>query len=114
MKFKLDENLPVEAANLLKDAGHDAHSVHEEQLRGAADSSIARVCQREQRILITLDLDFAAITTYRPPEYFGIIVLAWFGRTETAYLLSSRVSSDYFGLSPSRGVSGLWTRPGHV
>lgn len=49
--------------------GHDAHSVLDEGLRGAADPSIAKVCQDEQRILITLDLN------YPPQDYFGIIVL---------------------------------------
>ena len=34
MKFKIDENLPVEAAELLRDAGHDAHTVGEESLTG--------------------------------------------------------------------------------
>jgi len=75
MKFKLDENLPIEATTLLRDRGHDAHSVRDEQLRGAADFSIAQVCQREQRILITLDLDFANIRHYPPSHCCGIIVL---------------------------------------
>lgn len=34
MKFKIDENLPVEAVLLLREAGHDALSVHEQGLRG--------------------------------------------------------------------------------
>ena len=75
MKFKLDENLPVELGALLRGVGHDAHSVLDEHLRGAADHSIAKVCQDEQRILLTLDLDFANIKTYPPQNYDGIIVL---------------------------------------
>jgi predicted nuclease of predicted toxin-antitoxin system len=46
-----------------------------EDLRGASDPSIAKVCQVEQRILITLDLDFANIRNYPPQDYHGIIVL---------------------------------------
>lgn len=75
MKFKLDENLPIEATVLLRSSDHDAHSVHDEQLQGAADPSIAQACQREQRILITLDLDFADIRRYPPSLYSGLIVL---------------------------------------
>jgi predicted nuclease of predicted toxin-antitoxin system len=60
---------------LLRADGHDAHSVLDEHLRGAAAPSIAKVSQDEQRILITLDLDFADITTYPPQDYHGIIVL---------------------------------------
>lgn len=75
MKFKLDENLPSGLGALLRADGHDAHSVLDEDLSGAPDSSITRVCQDEQRILITLDLDFANIQTYPPQDCYGIIVL---------------------------------------
>ena len=44
-------------------------------MRGSADPSIATICQDEQRILITLDLDFANIKTHPPQDYHGIIVL---------------------------------------
>ena len=75
MKFKFDENLPSDLGAMLRAEGHDAHSVLDEQLGGAADSSIARVCQEEQRVLITLDLDFADISAYPPQDYHGIIIL---------------------------------------
>jgi len=75
MKFKLDENLPAEVGVQLRREGHDAHSVFDENLRGGSDLSIAKVCQDEQRILITLDLDFAHLTNYPPHDYPGIIVL---------------------------------------
>jgi len=87
MRFKLDENLPIEAATRLRDSGHDAHSVHDEQLRGAEDQSIERVCQAEQRILITLDLDFADIRHYPPSLYSGIVVLR-LSRQDRASLLA--------------------------
>lgn len=34
MQFKIDENLPVEIAELLLDAGYDAKTVHEQKLGG--------------------------------------------------------------------------------
>lgn len=75
MRFKFDENLPCDLGALLRRSGHDAHSVLDENLCGAADPSIARVCREEQRILVTLDLDFAHIKNYPPQDYHGIIVL---------------------------------------
>jgi predicted nuclease of predicted toxin-antitoxin system len=36
VKFKIDENLPAEAAEILKSAGFDAHTVSDEDLAGAA------------------------------------------------------------------------------
>jgi len=61
--------------DLLIDAGHDVLSVLDQEMGGAEDSRIASVCQREQRILVTLDNDFADIRTYPPSRYSGIIVL---------------------------------------
>jgi len=75
MKFKIDENLPVEVKDRLVAHGHDAHTVHEEGLTGSQDSVIYQVVQGEDRIIITLDLDFSDIRTYVPAESKGIIVL---------------------------------------
>jgi predicted nuclease of predicted toxin-antitoxin system len=69
VKFKFDENLPSDLGNLLRAEGHDAQSILDEDLRGAADRSIAKICQSEERILITLDLDFAHIENYPPADY---------------------------------------------
>jgi len=74
-KFKLDENLPAEAADLLRAAGHDALTVTDQQMGGQPDSSVASLCQQESREVVTLDLDFADIRAYRPASYAGIIVL---------------------------------------
>ncbi len=75
MKFKCDENLPVEVAALFCREGHDALSVLDEYLGGTADPTIAGVCRDEERILVTLNLDFASIQTYPLQDYHGIIVL---------------------------------------
>ena len=75
MKFKIDENLPVEIAALLQQAGYDTTTVWSEQLSGQPDSSIAAICQREQRVLVTLDTDFGDIRAYPPEQYSGFIVL---------------------------------------
>ena len=56
MKFKIDENAPVEAANILRAAGFTADTVGEENLSGADDSIVASTSQSEGRILVTLDL----------------------------------------------------------
>ena len=75
LSLKVDENLPVEATQILQDAGLDALSVHDQNMVGSADETIAVVCQRERRVIVTLDLDFADIRSYPPDAYFGIIVL---------------------------------------
>lgn len=75
MRFKIDENLPPDAAELLRRNGHDTDTVLDEALGGSPDSSIAKTCRTEQRILVTLDLDFADILQYPPRDHSGIIVL---------------------------------------
>jgi len=75
MKFKVDENLPGEAADLLRQAGYDAITVSEQRLSGSPDSDIASVCQNEGRVLITLDTDFADIRAYPPRQFPGLIIL---------------------------------------
>jgi len=75
MEFKVDENLPVEVADLLRQVGYDAVTVFEQHLEGSPDSDIASVCQEEGRALITLDTDFADIRAYPPAQFPGLIVL---------------------------------------
>jgi predicted nuclease of predicted toxin-antitoxin system len=75
MRFKVDENLPVEAAEVLRQAGHDAATVLEQQHGGSPDAELADLCQREGRSLVTLDMDFADIRAYPPAEFPGLIVL---------------------------------------
>ncbi len=75
MRFKLDENLPAEAADLLRDAGYDAVTVLEQEMSGETDASVAAVCEQEGRVLVTLDTDFADLRTYPPEDYPGLFVL---------------------------------------
>ena len=75
LRFKRDENLPAEAATALRGAGFDAMTVLDQELRASPDGDIARVCRDESRILVTLDLDFSDIRTYRPSDHAGIVVL---------------------------------------
>ena len=75
MRFKVDENLPVEVAEMLRQAGHDAATVLEQHLGGSDDAQLAALCQLESRILVTLDMDFSDIRTYPPAEYPGLVVL---------------------------------------
>jgi predicted nuclease of predicted toxin-antitoxin system len=75
MKFKVDENLPIEVAQLLREAGHDVYSVHDQGLVGAKDHVLAKICQSESRAMVTLDTHFADIRTYPPEDYSGLIVL---------------------------------------
>ncbi|MGO8752418.1 MAG: DUF5615 family PIN-like protein [Thermoguttaceae bacterium] len=105
-KFKVDENLPTEAAELLASAGYDAVTVGDQRMVGQPDTNVAAVCRREGRAIVTLDLDFADIRVYPPSDCAGIIVL------RLARLDKPRVLSVLKRLLPAlereRLVGKLW------
>jgi predicted nuclease of predicted toxin-antitoxin system len=106
MKFKVDENLPIEIAQLLREAGHDVYSVHEQGLVGAKDRVLAEVCQSENRAMVTLDTHFADIRTYPPEKYSGLIVLR-LARQDKPHVLE--VMSRALKLLSSETLEGkLW------
>ncbi len=74
MKVKLDENMPADLGTLLVKGGHDVHGVLDESLGGSADSVIVEAARREERILMTFDLDFADVRNYPPGSHAGIVV----------------------------------------
>jgi len=74
-RFKLDENLPRDAAVLLQQAGHDVHTALAEDLGGNPDPRVYGASQTEARILVTLDLDFSDIRVYPPASHHGVWVL---------------------------------------
>ena len=57
MKFKIDENLPLEFAQALQSVGHDAVTVVQEGLSGVPDPEVMFVCHSEHRVIVTLDVD---------------------------------------------------------
>ena len=75
MKLKCDENLPVDSAEIFRKAGYDCTTVMEQCLSGATDAVVFSTVQQEERILVTLDLDFSDIRAYPPAEHAGVIVL---------------------------------------
>ncbi len=60
MKFLADENFPRPALEALREAGNDVRSVAEEH-PGIPDEEVARLCQEDERILLTFDKDTAQL-----------------------------------------------------
>lgn len=106
MKFKVDENLPVEAAQLLRAAGHDALTVMDQTLAGSPDERIIEVCKRERRALVTSDLDLADVRTYPPGEYPGLTVLRLALQDKRSVLRSISQIVPCFASEPLEGH--LW------
>ena len=68
MRVKLDENLDARLASVVTARGHDVETVATEGLSGQEDDAVFDVCRREERTLITLDLDFSNPFRFPPWE----------------------------------------------
>ena len=75
MKLKLDENFGTRLQKLFTEAGHDAQTVLEQSLGGASDEAVLAACVKEERCLVTLDLDFANVLRFPPTATAGIVIL---------------------------------------
>ena len=74
MKFKLDENLPLEILEDLRRAGQEADSVHDEGLAGEPDPVVLEKTREEGRILLTLDKGIGDLRSYRAGKSPGIVL----------------------------------------
>lgn len=110
-RFKIDENLPVEAAELLSLAGYEALTVLDQSMGGTLDGPLALVCREEGRVLVTLDLDFSNIQSYPPKEYRGIIVLRVQRQDKASVLLALQAVVSVLVQEPIDGC--LWVVDEH-
>jgi hypothetical protein len=74
VKFKIDENVPVEVAEDLRAAGHEADTVYDEGAAGAPDASLMIRARADGRVSLTLDKGVADIRAYPPEEYAGVVL----------------------------------------
>ena len=108
MKLKLDENLGNSVAEALRQAGHDVATVPSQKLFGTEDRSLIEICHREERCLITLDLEFGNPLLFKPADYSGIIVLRLSPRPTSQDLLNA-VNTLIRGIAQEPDIRGkLW------
>jgi predicted nuclease of predicted toxin-antitoxin system len=74
MKLKLDENLSRHLKPLLIARGHDTLTAADENLLSRPDTEVARAAAAEQRILLTLDVQFADLRSHPPGSHPGIVL----------------------------------------
>jgi len=106
MKFKIDQNLPVEFAAILAETDHDAVTVYQQDMGGASDEQIVAVCHREDRVLVTADLDLSDIRRYPPEQSSGHIVLRLKDQSRPNQIAVLREILPLFATTPLAGR--LW------
>jgi predicted nuclease of predicted toxin-antitoxin system len=100
--FLVDECLPFDVTQALRNRGFDATDVVERGLRGLSDEGVWALAAAEGRILVTRDLDFPLrIPGTRPPG----LVLVRAPNESTAVQLAALVDSLFDAVEPD-GVSG--------
>ena len=88
MKIKLDENLSRYLKDPLSQLGLDASTALEEGLLGKVDVKVGAAAKREDRMIFTLDLDFADLRKFPPGS---LPVLTCFGRAAWGRWLSTNL-----------------------
>jgi predicted nuclease of predicted toxin-antitoxin system len=74
MKLKLDENLSRHLKPVLIGLGHDVRAAADEDLLSHPDVEVAASATREDRILLSLDIEFADLRKYPPGSHPGIVL----------------------------------------
>lgn len=93
MKFKLDENLPAEIVDDLKELGFEADTVASEGLTGRSDPTVVNAALTSDRILFTLDKGIASLLEYPTGQHAGIVLFRpdTFGRGAVRYFIRARL-----------------------
>jgi predicted nuclease of predicted toxin-antitoxin system len=74
VQFKVDENLPAEVAEAVRELGHSADTVAEEGLSGAPDSRVIAAAEAERRILLTLDKGITGQLRNPASRHCGVVL----------------------------------------
>ena len=107
MKLKLGENLGTRTRRLFLDKGHDVETVWDKGMRGTPDRYLYDTCRREERCLVTLDLDFADVTRFPPANTHGIVVLR-LPRSSSLELLEALVRQFMRAVGQTSVQGKLW------
>jgi predicted nuclease of predicted toxin-antitoxin system len=74
VNIKLDENLSRHLKDQLLPLGHNVSTAFEEGLLGKVDVDVSAAAKGEDRMVFTLDLDFADLRKFPPGSHPGIIL----------------------------------------
>src|SRR5438552_1598588 len=114
MRFLADENIPASLVKGLRSAGHDVNWAND-SLQGAKDSMVLDAALVEERILVTLDKEFAG-SAYRQhaARLSGLVLLRLDGLKRDEFVRTALsvicARSDWAGNFAIIGNSTVRTR----
>lgn len=100
MKLLVDADLPASLGQALRARGHEVLDVRDLQPPIMPDSAVYQRAVADQRILLTRDLDFSNVLTFRPKAPAGIVVLR--GRALSPPEVAALVEDAFHRLSESQ------------
>ncbi|MEX2307879.1 MAG: DUF5615 family PIN-like protein [Pirellulales bacterium] len=101
MRLLLDHCVPNRVAKLLGEAGHEVIRLRECLPTDSPDPIVIRKADDLDAVLVSLNGDFADITTYPPASHRGIVALQVRNRPETVTPITQRLVT-YFDQHPDR------------
>jgi predicted nuclease of predicted toxin-antitoxin system len=75
LRIKVDEDLPVAVATVLRGHDHEADSVLDEGMGGWKDPAPWQAIQDEGRLLVTADKGFGDLRDYPVGTHHGVLLL---------------------------------------
>ena len=80
-KFLTDENIASSLIKEIRRKGYDVKDIKEEKLFGASDDEILKMANKENRIILTHDKDFANLLNFPLTSHKGVILLRFFDQS---------------------------------
>jgi len=111
-RFKIDEDLPSQVAEMLAARGHDAKTVVEQGWQGFPDATIWQNLKGESRWLITGDKGFADLRVYSPGTHAGVMLLRPQEESRRAYLQLMEAALAQLDLESIPGATVVVTHHG--
>lgn len=109
---KVDEDLPVQMAELFIAHGYDAKTVVGQGWRGVADDVLWQRIQTEGRWLVTGDKGFADLRSHPPGSHSGVLLLRPQEESRRAYLELLEAALEQLDLDHSSGSVAVVTHRG--
>lgn len=75
MKFLADMGISQSTVRWLLKQGYDALHVRDATMQKASDTEIIEKARREERVVLTCDLDFGALMSISKEKYPSVIIL---------------------------------------
>lgn len=97
-RLKLDENVPDSVGVILRQADHDVAVARDEELAGVDDDRLLAAANVEDRVLVSLDRDFASILRHPPEATAGVVVIRLHAQTlSTVRQVATRIATCFPG-----------------